>query len=106
MATVRPHRNKAIAFATWARRNGVTRIAHSVFRVDDLGAVPDDLLEGAAIEGAPEPEPKQKRSRKPKEPAFVEEPLVAEVEASAAEDEQYQPTEEVIEPHGDLSETR
>jgi hypothetical protein len=67
---------KRIAFATWARKQGLSRHSSASFFVPDDVEVPENLMSGAQVDGQPyqtETKPKTRR-RKRKDTGPVEEP--------------------------------
>lgn len=76
---IQPSVAKRIAFATWARKNGIPRRSSVTYAVPDGTEVPEGLMVGAQIDGAfpkvEEPKPKKRtRVRKTKDRGPVEEP--------------------------------
>lgn len=77
MRIVQPSVAKRITFATFARKNGLRRHSSVTYHVPDDLVIPAALLAGAQIDGKPyveETKPKR-RTRKPKPPEPVEEPV-------------------------------
>jgi hypothetical protein len=65
---VQPSVAKRIAFATWARKNGIRRHSSATYYVPVDVEVPANLMIGAQVDGAPvkAPEPKKPTTRRRK----------------------------------------